>query len=345
MHRNWIWLGAVIGLASFAGCQFPQVQASINAKVRPEIPTVGNSGPVHAMAVRQDHPCAETAIALIDIDGLLLNQDISGPLTMGENPVSLFTERLEAAANDESVCAVVIRINSYGGSVTACDMMRHELLRFKERKNVPVVVSLMDVSASGAYYVASAGDVVLAHPTTVTGGVGVILNMYNLTNMLEQQNIVPLPVKSGSLIDMGTPIKDLEEDKRALLQAMADEFHGRFKSTILAARPKIDLKDETNFDGRVFTASEALKRGFIDEICYLDQAIETAKHEAGMSQAVVKMFHRCHDRPHTMYAVTPNTPIQSSLFPLSIPGYDRTKAPAFLYLWQPEPTMEKLGGR
>ncbi len=344
MVRNWIWLATAIGLASFAGCKFPEVQARVNATVRPEFPSVGNSGPVHGMTIEEE-PCAESTIALIDVDGLLLNQDISGPMAAGENPVSLFTERLDAAASDPSVCGVVIRINSYGGSVTACDMMRYELLRFREKKGVPVVVSLMDVGTAGAYYLASAGDIVLAHPTTVTGGVGVILNVYNLTDMLQQQNITPIPVKSGAHIDMGTPIKELDEDKRALLQAMADEFHERFKSAVTADRTKIDANDETNFDGRVFSASEAKKRGFIDEIGYLDQAIETAKQQAGMSSAVVKMFHRCHDRPNNKYAVTPNTPIQASLLPLSIPGYDRTKVPAFLYLWQPEPTMEKLGGR
>ena len=342
--RNWIWLVAAIGLASFAGCKLPQVQACVNAKVRPELPTVGNSGPVHGMEIEVE-PCAQATIALIDVDGLLLNQDMSGPLTMGENPVSLFTERLDAAANDPSVCAVVIRINSFGGSVTACDMMRYELLRFREQKGIPVVVSLMDVGTAGAYYLASAGDTVLAHPTTITGGVGVILNVYNLTDMLQQQNITPIPVKAGAHIDMGTPIKELDEDKRKLLQAMADEFHERFKSAVTSIRTKIDPKDETNFDGRVFSATEAHKRGFVDEVGYLDQAIATAKQQAGMSSAVVKMFHRFHDRPHNKYAVTPNTPIQASLFPLSIPGYDRTKVPAFLYLWQPEPSMEKLGGR
>jgi protease IV len=344
MQRRLVGMFILAALAICAGCKMPQVQACIQAKVRPEMPTVGNSGPVHAMAIEAD-PCAEAAIALIDVDGLLLNQDMSGPLTMGENPVSLFTERLEAAANDPSVCGVVIRINSYGGSVTACDMMRHELLRFREKKRVPVAVSLMDVGTSGAYYLATAGDLVLAHPTTITGGVGVILNIYNLTDALQQQNITPLPVKSGSHIDMGTPIKEMEEEKRALLQAMADEFHERFKSAVTQSRAKINIQDETNFDGRVFTASEALKRGFVDQICYLDEAIEAVKRDAGMSSAVVKMFHRCHDRPFTMYAVTPNSPIQASLFPLSVPGYDRTKMPAFLYLWQPEPSMEKLGGR
>lgn len=344
MKFAWVSMLVLAGLASCAGCKLPQVQACVSARVRPELPTVGNSGPVQGMAVEVE-PCAEASVALIDIDGLLLNQDLSGPLTMGENPVSLFAERLEAAANDPSVCAVVIRINSYGGSVTACDMMRHELVRFRQRKNVPVVISLLDVGAAGAYYLATAGDVILAHPTTITGGVGVILNVYNLTDALQQQNVVPLPVKSGTNIDMGTPIKELEEEKRALLQAMADEFHGRFKNAVLQTRPHVDEMDESNFDGRVFTASEAKRRGFVDEICYLDQAIETAKRHAGLSQAVVKMFHRNHDRPYTKYAVTPHAPIQASLFPLSMPGYDRTKVPAFLYLWQPEPTMEKLGGR
>ncbi len=106
------------------------------------------------------------AIAVIDVDGILLNMDMTGPASAGENPVSLFRERLDAAAADPCTRAVVVRINSPGGGVTASDIMRHDLEQFKNNTRFPVVACLMDIGAGGGYYVATAADQIVAHPTT-----------------------------------------------------------------------------------------------------------------------------------------------------------------------------------
>jgi protease-4 len=286
----------------------------------------------------------EPRIALIDVDGLLLNQDMAGPYSWGDNPVSMFREKLDAAACNPAVRAVVVRINSPGGGVTATDMMWRDLKAFRSRTNLPVVACLLDLGTGGSYYLATGADLIVAHPTTITGGIGVIWNSYNLREMMAQQNVLPQPIKAGSNIDMGSMTGTLTPDAKLSLQKMADEFHLRFKAVVKEARPA--MKDpSTSFDGRVFSANEALERGLVDRIGYLDDAVAMARDMAQASGARVVLYRRRHDDANSPYAITSNTPLQTGLFPVSLPGLDRSRLPTFLYLWQPEPTMEKLGGR
>lgn len=315
---------------------------STNSKVTAQTPPVG---PVVSMAVERVDSATALKVAVIDVDGVLLNMDMSGPYSQGENPVAMFRERLAAAGRDPCVRAVVVRINSPGGGVTASDIMWHDLRDFRSRTNRPVIACLMDVGAGGAYYLATAADQIVAHPTTITGGVGVVLNIYNLADAMAQQNIVATPVKSGDNIDLGSPIKGLDAPKRLLLQTMADEFHARFRDAVIVARQLPTPIDQNMFDGRVFTARQALDLRLIDSIGYLDDAIAMARQAGGAPQASVVLYHRTTDRAYTPYAITPNSPLQTGLFPFSIPGLERARLPTFLYLWQPEPTLERAGGR
>ena len=115
---------------------------------------------------------------------------------------------------------------------------------------------------------------------------------------------------------------------------------------VTAARPTQAPLFVEEFDGRVFLAPEAMERGLIDQIGYLDDALALAKELAGLPpNARVALFRRCSDRALTIYDVTPNIPAGSGIFPLSIPGLDRALLPTFLYMWQPEPLLEKTGGR
>ena len=160
--------------------------------------------------------------------------------------MSVFRERLDAIECDPRICAVVIRINTPGGSVTATDIMWRDLMAFKRRTCLPVIACLMDVAAGGGYYLATAADSIVAHPTTVTGGIGCILNVYNLQDLMAQFNILGAPIKAGPNIDLGSPIKELSDEKRKLLQDMADEFHSRFRNVVLQSRPNVDAKARDN---------------------------------------------------------------------------------------------------
>jgi protease-4 len=289
--------------------------------------------------------CAQHKIAVVDVDGLLLNVDMTGLGSRGENPVELFREKLDCIASDSQICAVVLRINSPGGGVAASDMMWHDLMGFKQRRCLPVVACLMDLGTGGAYYLATGADHIIAHPTSVTGGMGVILNLYNLQDMMAQFNVIATPIRSGDHVDMGSPVRAMSPDSRKILQDMADEFHNRFQQVVQQRRPGHDSKRNEDFDGRIFTAQQALERGLIDQIGYLDDAITDAKAMAKLDTARVVIYHRNSDRGRNIYATTPNVPLQSALLPLSVPGLDRSKLPTFLYLWQADPTLERLSGR
>jgi protease-4 len=344
---------AVLGLllAGAGGCLHPlklvtEDHLRIDSPVAAEIVPTSNARPVVAMPVEGGPTaCQRPHVAIIDVDGLLVNTNLAGPYSSGDNPVDLFREKLDVAAADPCAVAVVVRINSPGGSVTASDMMWRELQDFREKTHRPVVACLMDLGTGGAYYLSTACDVIVAHPTTVTGGIGVVLNLYNLEDAMNVLNIVSQAVKAGEKIDLGTVTRALRPEEEALLKEMANEFYDRFRAVVLQQRRQVDATRKTTFDGRVLTASQALKLGLIDRIGYQKDALALARDLAGEPGAGAVLLHRCGDVGRTPYATTPNYPIHVSLFPASLPGLDRSKLPTFLYMWQPDPTLERYGGK
>jgi len=327
-------------LLVLVGCRRPlQVQTHSRVSLSP-LPTRA-VGPLEEMPVRHER-CAQAKIAVIDVDGLLLNTDMVGLYSQGENPVALFREKLDRAACDPCVRGVVLRINTYGGGVTASDIMWHDLVQFKRVTGLPVVACLMDVATGGGYYLATASDEIVAHPTTVTGGIGVILNTYNLQDLMAYFNVLGTPIKAGKHADVGSPVRALDDESKQLLQDMADEFHERFKQIVAETRPG---HAADALDGRVLTANQALDRCLIDHVGYVDDAVAIAKQMAGVHSARLVFYRRQSDPARNVYSTTPNTPLQATRFPLSIPGIDRTKLPTFLYIWQPEPTIERLSGK
>lgn len=284
-------------------------------------------------------------IAIIDVDGILLNTNYTGPYAAGDNPIDIFREKLDAARSP-NISAVVLRINSPGGSVTASEVMFSELMRFRAETGKPVIACLLDMACGGAYYLATACDQIVAHPTTVVGGIGVVLNLYNFQGTLNLAKVENLSIKSkdSPKIDLDYRIGVLNEEDKELLIGMADELHGQFKKVVLARRSAVKDAPET-FDGRVFLAKQAKVRGLIDEVGHLPDVIAMARNLGGCQPASVVILHRRNDPARTPYATTPNTPLQASLLGVSVPAGDRNRLPTFLYLWQPDPSMERLSGK
>jgi protease IV len=342
---------AVIGLviAAAQGClAIPEpLKLKVDGDVSGQIAPTGPQQPLipSLLPHHQSNP-HDGLVAVVDVDGVLLDADPTGLGSWGENPVSLFRERLDAIRCNPRVRAVVLRIHSPGGSVTATDIMWHDLQDFRRRTRLPVVACMMDVATGGAYYLATAGDVIIAQPTGVTGAIGCILNVYNLQDLMAQFNIVGIPVKAGKYIDLGSPIKALDPEGRKVLQAMADEFHRRFRDIVIKSRPAVDPHLETTFDGRVFTASQARDLGLVDGIGYLDNAVARARNLAGLSRnAEIVFYHRKGDPALSPYSVTPNVPLQDKLIPVNVPGLNRSRLPSFLYLWEMDPTIEAITGK
>ena len=349
MDRRRAWCSSPLAipwlmlLALVCGCKQP-LQVATNNRVVVAMPSNRSQQALAAIPVEPGQEGDERRIAIVDVDGLLVNQAMTGLFSEGENPVALFREKLDRIASSRCWAGVVLRINSPGGGVTACDVLRHDLQEFKARTGLPVIACLMDVGAGGAYYLATATDHIIAHPTTITGGIGVILNLYNLEDTMGMFNAVGTPIKSGEHIDLGTPITTQSEAGREILQRMANEFHDRFRRLVIEARPRLATAPPEVFDGRVFTAQQAIELGMVDSIGYLDQAADMVRQMGGAPERLVVLLHRPSDGARTPYDVTANVPMQGGFLPVSVPG-SNARLPTFLYLWQPEPTMEKLSGK
>jgi protease IV len=319
--------------------------ATFKGDVEVKLPSASDPGEITATVVRagqSQSPCAR--IALVDVDGLLLNQNYGSLYAVGDNPLAGFRDKLGAAARDPQVVAVLLRVNSPGGSVTACDIMAEELKQFRAETRKPVVACLMDVATSGAYYVAAGSDRIVAHPTALTGGLGVVFNHFNLQDAMAQLNVVADPVKSGENIDMGTVTNLLDDKVRALLQKMADSYREHLERNIKERRKSMTVQDQQALkDGRIVIASEGLALHLVDRLGYLHDAIAEAEQISGVSKAEVVLLHRTGYPAHSLYAITPSPAPLSDSLPFSYPGLDRTKLPSFLYLWQPDPTLPRLG--
>lgn len=329
----------ILTICILPGCKQP-ICVNMTGDVTTRMPVDNTAQPVHQKLVG-GNACVCEKIAIIDVDGVLLNRNFKGLDSLGENPVSLFHEKLDAAARDAQVKGVVLRINSPGGSVTASDIMRRDLVEFRQRCGKPIVASVLDIGAGGAYYLATACDYITIHPTSVIGGVGVVMNLYNLEDTLQQQTVEARTIRAGKYVDLGTPVVRLDEDGEEILTSIAEELHDRFKTAVQAMRPSVETK---YLDGRILSANQALENGFVDEIAYLDDAIRQAEGLAGTSsQARIVMFRRNNDRALTEFDITPNSPSSLASIPISLPGLDRANLPLFLYLWQPEPGLEIRG--
>lgn len=275
-------------------------------------------------------------VLLLDLSGVISEEPL---FTLGSQApqVSLLArvrEELRKAEDDDQVRALVVRINSPGGTATASDILYRELSEFKARKKIPVVAAIVDVGASGAYYVALAADTIVVHPTTVTGSIGVVMLTLNAEGLLQKVGVSPLAIKSGAKKDMGSPFRGLTEEERAIFQGVIDDLYGRFVSLIVKERRIPEAKVRAFADGRIYTARQAKELGLVDQVGYLENAVEVARQAARVSEARVIMYHRPREYRSNIYSGTPAPErLETSLVQLSSlligPG------PRFLYLWWP----------
>ena len=275
--------------------------------------------------------------AVIDFDGLMVNRRRSGLLRTGENPVSLFIEKLDKAAADSSVKAVVLRLNSPGGTVAASDIMHHRLLEFKRKTGKPVIACVVGLGCSGAYYLACGCDGIITQPSAVTGSIGTIFQTFSVAGTMEKIGVKAVTIKSGELKDMGSPLHDLSEDERRVLQGVIDDLYEQFLQVVQQGRPDLsEAKIRELADGRVYTAKQALREGLVDKIGYLTDGIEWAGEMAGVEKAKVVIYHRASSyKPNAYGSATANMEGLGPLINIDLPDWLASGESQFLYLWQP----------
>lgn len=277
-------------------------------------------------------------VAIIDVTGLITNSSSKGFLSESDNPVGLLHEKLEEARTDSRVKAIILRLNTPGGTVTASDAMYREVKRFREMSGKPVVAMMMDVTASGGYYLSCAADEIVAYPTTITGSIGVIMQTVSFKPVMDKIGISADAITSGPNKAAGSPLESLKPEQRALFQQIVDDFYGRFKGIVKDSRPKIPADQWAIVtDGRVFTGTEAAKLGLVDDVGDLYDAFAVAKKRAGIERANLVLYHREGDMHGSAYAEAPNIPTgttQINLAQINVQAMGETSSGAFWYLWQ-----------
>ena len=274
-------------------------------------------------------------VLLIEISGVISSQDGDG-LIPKPSLIASVKEQLTRASQDENVKAVVLRINTPGGTVTASDILHHEFKSFKASRKIPIIASIMDVGASGGYYVAAAADTVMAHPSSVTGSIGVIMLTVNARGLLEKVGLEATAVTSGPRKDMGSPFRTMTTEERAIFQGLIDSFYERFLSVVQEGRPNLQMDQIKKLaDGRIYTGDQAKASGLVDEIGYLDDAVQLAKKKAGLTEARVVTYTRPGEYSNNMYSKLMAPSPLASLGNLDLMSFVRGGTPQFMYLWMP----------
>jgi len=230
------------------------------------------------------NPSARQKIAILSVEGVIIE---------GEG---FIRQQIERASKDDDVKAVVLRVDSPGGTITGSDFIHHHLRRLSDETNKPLVVSMGSLAASGGYYVSMAvGDTpgsIFAELTTWTSTISVIIPLFQASELMQKLGIEENSVVSHPLKDMGSFSKPLTEEERVIFQQLVDESFERFKKVVRSGRPELG-KDADALDklatGQVFTADQALEAGLIDEIGFIEKAIDRAIELAGLSPGEVRV--------------------------------------------------------
>ena len=212
-----------------------------------------------------------TKVVRIPIEGMILLAE--GSHTWQPNSTALSLRSIRRATLDPDVKGIILEINSGGGGITDSDIIFHALKKFKEADESRIVVAIMgDVAASGAYYIAVAADFIFAHPTTITGSIGVIMQSYNIKQLAQKIGIQDVTIKSGDNKDFLNPFQDIKPEQREIVQKIIQAMHQRFVHLVAENRRLAREVVAPLADGRVFLADEALKLKLIDGIGYSEDA-------------------------------------------------------------------------
>jgi len=282
----------------------------------------------------------QAKILLLDISGIISEKKESKGLGSSQkiSLVARIKEELQKAEGDSSIAGVIIKINSPGGSVTATDIIYHELMQYKKQAGVRIVACLTGTATSGGYYVASAADEIIAHPTSVTGSIGVIAMKFNVEKFLSKIGIQEETIKSGEKKDIWSPFRPSTPEEKDIIQTIINTLHERFVKVVLAGRQPLLSKEEIErlADGRIFTADQALEVKLIDRVGYLDNAVEEIKKALKLKEAKVVTYNRPGSYKGTIYSGLPGAShTEINLVAINGDGLSSISGVQFMYLWRP----------
>ena len=217
-------------------------------------------------------------IAVIEIDGVISSAKTSWGDSAIANSDSIVTQ-LKTAANDNNVKAVILKLNTPGGEVTAADEIYHQIIKMKKETKKPIIASMGALAASGGVYIAVAADYIIANKLTTTGSIGVIVQTYNYSELLKKIGVNAETYTSGKMKDLLNGARPRTQEEKNIIKEIIHEVYMDFAKHVAEGRPKISLKTilNTNLgDGRIFSGKQAYEKGLVDQLGYFDDAIQQA---------------------------------------------------------------------
>jgi len=238
-------------------------------------------------------------VGVVKIEGLILDSKET-------------VDRLHKFRDNDSIKAVVLRVESPGGVVGASQEIFEEVKKTADKK--PVVVSMGSVAASGGYYVSAPATYIFANPGTITGSIGVVMEITNIEGLLDWMKIESYAIKSGKFKDAGSPYREMTEEERKYLQGFVDGLHLQFEDAIVEGRGLERSKVEEIADGRILSGRQARELGLVDEVGNLWDAIDEAAERGGIE-----------GKPSVVWPPKPRSNPLEMFFSSVVPGWKETE--------------------
>ncbi|MGV2830028.1 signal peptide peptidase SppA [Myxosarcina sp. GI1(2024)] len=227
---------------------------------------------------------ARAEVALLEIYGLISDQPTTTPLSVTNTSNSNALIKAIRQARQDGIKAILLHINSPGGTPAASQAIYQELMRTRQETEIKIVASLGDVAASGGYYVASAAHHIMANPATVTGSIGVIVRSQNISPLLDKIGVQTNNIQSGQYKDILSPFDELSESERSLLEGIVTQTYQQFLDAIVASR-NISLEElKPLADGRIFTGEQAKQVNLVDSLGNSYDALQKAAELANITR-------------------------------------------------------------
>ncbi len=274
----------------------------------------------------------EDKIAIISVRGILSSESAEGLFIEKPSIVEVVKQQLEQAATDTQVKAVLLEVDSPGGGITASDIIYNNILKFKTDTKKKVVVYMQDIAASGGYYISSAADAIVAHPTTITGSIGVIMPLINVAELINRYGVKDSSITSGDMKGIGSPLKPMTPGETAILKEIIDEMYMQFVMVVSTGR-HLDIEAVKQIaDGRIYTGKQALEKGLIDQLGYLEDAIGLSKKLAGLTEATIIRYEK-HYGLADLFGVMSGRFFQGNTIRLDISQLQEQGSAKPMYLW------------
>jgi protease-4 len=272
-----------------------------------------------------------TKVVKIEVTGIITLQGENSLFFEQEGAATRALKEIRAARKDDNVLAILLLVDSPGGGVTASDLIYEELLRFRDsRKDRKIVALMRDIAASGGYYISAGADKIVAHRTTITGSIGVLISSLNLKGLGDKFGVKAVTIKSGKNKDLLNPLRDPTPEETNILQTVVNDMFERFVSIVARGRALPAERVRALADGRIYTATEALEHQLIDQIGYEDDAIELLKELTHTQN--FRLIRYKHTRSlYELLGAHLGAPMA-----LPLPAHWRAEYPQVQYLWRPE---------